>query len=371
MHDVRIEVKEPVVLRADEKQRTSRSTAQHPGALRQTEDANERGDVARVHVAFQAEHERHQDQRRRPLAIRGTRRRAERRAGKIETRARIRIRIVRRFVSSRASTPPLPDRRRRGLAPRHRGRESNDGFSVDGRRAASERAALPRDDERRESARSASVRQRRQRQRRLAGTQPPTGNHASFAAPPGDDGVRAEGTQRGRWIVAEPTQQRRVRGGVGDGDATTPTPRLRRRARIGVARFVVVVVAVVPDVIFFDRSPTPRAAEEMRGERVGEQHLSAAHGASPPRVRAVRRPFERDEVSAVGDPRARPEIVREATKAFVRRQKRRRSASRGGRVDGGVDVVAAETTAEGGADRLQAGSGDGVVEGRVVGAGGG
>ena len=40
-------------------------------------------------------------------------------------------------------------------------------------------------------------------------------------------------------------------------------------------------------------------------------------------------------------------------------------------MDGAVDVVAAETTAESGADRLQAGSGDGVVEGSVVGAGGG
>ena len=134
MHDVRIEVEEPIVLRADEKERTSRSTPQHPRALRQAEDANQRGDVARVHVALQAEHERHQNQRRRPLAIRGTRRRAERRARKVErveTRTRTRTRIVRRSVASFASTfaspPPLPDRRRdrrrdrRGLAPRHRG----------------------------------------------------------------------------------------------------------------------------------------------------------------------------------------------------------------------------------------------------------
>ena len=97
----------------------------------------------------------------------------------------------------------------------------------------------------------------------------------------------------------------------------------------------------------------------MRRQCVGEQHLSAAHGASPPRVRGVRRPRERDEVSAVRDPRARSEIVREATEAFVRRRKNssaRWDRGRGFREGASARVAHAETTAEGGANGLQAGS---------------
>ena len=124
MHDVRIEVEEPVVLRADEKERTSRSTPQHPRALRQTEDANQRGDVARVHVALKP-------------STRGTRisvgahsRFAGRDAalnGAPEGRAR--RDPARRgrpnpesFVDPSPPSPPSASPPpRRGLAPRHRG----------------------------------------------------------------------------------------------------------------------------------------------------------------------------------------------------------------------------------------------------------
>ena len=120
-----------------------------------------------------------------------------------------------------------------------------------------------------------------------------------------------------------------------------------------------VCLSVCLSIFHRDRSPTPRAAEEMRRQCVGEQHLSAAHGASPPRVRGVRRPRERDEVSAVRDPRARSEIVREATEAFVRRRKNssaRWDRGRGFREGASARVAHAETTAEGGANGLQAGS---------------
>jgi hypothetical protein len=66
---VRVEVKQPVFLRADQVQRRAGFASEHAEALLHAERRRDGWDVPLVDEAVDAEHEGNQDQRRNPVAF--------------------------------------------------------------------------------------------------------------------------------------------------------------------------------------------------------------------------------------------------------------------------------------------------------------